>query len=131
MRFDVTILGSSSATPIFNRYPSAQLLNVNERYFLIDCGEGTQLQLLRNGIKAQRIEHILISHLHGDHYLGLVGLLSSMHLNGRKKPVYIYAPPELKEILEIQFKYSQTEIISGVTSNFVLQRAKRYFKKMI
>ncbi|WP_207533406.1 ribonuclease Z [Desertivirga arenae] len=110
MRFDVTILGSSSATPIFNRYPSAQLLNINERYFLIDCGEGTQLQLLRNGIKAQRIEHIFISHLHGDHYLGLVGLLSSMHLNGRKKPLFIYAPAELKEILEIQFKYSQTDI---------------------
>ena len=110
MRFDVTILGSSSATPIFNRYPSAQLLNINERYFLIDCGEGTQLQLLRNGIKAQRIEHIFISHLHGDHYLGLVGLLSSLHLNGRKKPLFIYCPPELKEILEIQFKYSQTEI---------------------
>jgi len=110
MRFDVTILGSSSATPIFNRYPSAQLLNINERYFLIDCGEGTQLQLLRNGIKSQRIEHIFISHLHGDHYLGLIGLLSSMHLNGRKKPVYIYAPAELKEILEIQFKYSQTDI---------------------
>jgi len=110
MRFDVTILGSSSATPIFNRYPSAQLLNINERYFLIDCGEGTQLQLLRNGFKAQRIEHIFISHLHGDHYLGLVGLLSSMHLNGRKKPVFIYGPPELKEILEIQFKYSQTDI---------------------
>ncbi|WP_207420889.1 ribonuclease Z [Desertivirga brevis] len=110
MRFDVTILGSSSATPIFNRYPSAQLLNINERYFLIDCGEGTQLQLLRNGIKAQRIEHIFISHLHGDHYLGLVGLLSSMHLNGRKKPLFIYAPAELKEILEVQFKYSQTDI---------------------
>lgn len=108
MRFEVTILGSSSATPIFNRNPSAQILNINEKYFLIDCGEGTQQQLLRNGIKAQRIEHIFISHLHGDHYLGLVGLLSSLHLNGRTKPLYLYAPPELKEILEIQFKYSQT-----------------------
>lgn len=110
MRFDVTILGSSSATPIFNRNPTAQILNVNERLFLIDCGEGTQQQLLRNGIKAQRINYIFISHLHGDHYLGLVGLLSSLHLNGRVKPIGIFGPPELKEILEIQFKYSQTEL---------------------
>ena len=110
MRFDVTILGSSSATPIYNRNPSSQLLNINDRYFLIDCGEGTQIQLLRNGIKAQRIEHIFISHLHGDHYLGLIGLLSSLHLNGRTKPMNLYGPPELKEILDIQFEYSQTQL---------------------
>lgn len=110
MRFDVTILGSSSATPIYNRNPSSQLLNINERHFLIDCGEGTQVQLLRNGIKAQRIEHIFISHLHGDHYLGLIGLLSSLHLNGRTRPIYLYAPPELMEILDVQFKYSQTQL---------------------
>ncbi|WP_207426190.1 ribonuclease Z [Pedobacter sp. SYSU D00535] len=110
MRFEVTILGSSSATPIFNRNPSAQLLNINERFFLIDCGEGTQQQLLRNGLKAQRIEYIFISHLHGDHYLGLVGLLSSLHLNGRTKPLFLFGPPQLKEILDIQFKYSQTEL---------------------
>lgn len=108
MKFEVTILGSSSATPIFNRNPTAQLLNANERFFLIDCGEGTQLQLLRYGIKAQRIDYIFISHLHGDHYLGLVGLLSSLHLNGRAKPIHIFGPPELKEIIDIQFKYSQT-----------------------
>ncbi len=110
MRFEVTILGSSSATPIYNRNPSAQLLNANEHCFLIDCGEATQLQLLQYGIRAQRIDHIFISHLHGDHYLGLVGLLSSMHLNGRTKPISIFAPPELKEILDIQFRYSQTEL---------------------
>lgn len=110
MRFEVTILGSSSATPIFNRNPTAQVLNVNERLFLIDCGEGTQQQLIKNGIKSQRINHIFISHLHGDHYLGLVGLLSSLHLNGRTRPMFIYGPPDLKEILDIQFKYSQTEL---------------------
>ena len=108
MRFEVSILGSSSATPIFNRNPSAQLLNVNDHLFLIDCGEGTQLQLLRYGFKAQRIDHIFISHLHGDHYFGLIGLLSSLHLNGRTKPMTIFAPAELKEILDIQFKHSQT-----------------------
>ncbi len=110
MKFEVTILGSSSATPIFDRNPTAQILNVNEKLFLIDCGEGTQQQMLRYGINMQRIGHIFISHLHGDHYLGLVGLLSSLHLNGRTKPVYIYGPSELQEILDIQFKYSQTQL---------------------
>lgn len=110
MRFDVTILGSSSATPIFNRNPSSQALNINERLYLIDCGEGTQQQMLRFDIKASRIDHIFISHLHGDHYLGLVGLLSSMHLNGRIKPLAIYGPPQLKEIVELQLRYSETTI---------------------
>lgn len=118
MKFEVTILGSSSATPIFNRNPTAQVLNVNEKLFLIDCGEGTQQQMLRYGINMQRIGHIFISHLHGDHYLGLIGLLSSLNLNGRTKPVYIYSPPELKEILDIQFKYSQTQLRYPIHFNF-------------
>ncbi|WP_026898307.1 ribonuclease Z [Daejeonella oryzae] len=108
MKFEVTILGSSSATPLFNRNPSAQLINVNEKFFLLDCGEGTQQQLLRYGIKATRIDDIFISHLHGDHYLGIVGLLSSLHLNGRSKPLNIYGPTELQEILEVSFRHSQT-----------------------
>ena len=108
MKFEVTILGSSSSTPIFNRNPSAQLLNVNEKYILIDCGEATQNQLLNFGLKANRIDQIFISHLHGDHYLGLVGLLSSLHLNGRTKPMHIFGPAELKEIIDLQFKHSQT-----------------------
>lgn len=110
MKFEVTILGSSSATPIYNRNPTSQLLNYNEKLFLIDCGEGTQQQMLRYGIKAPKIDHIFISHLHGDHYLGLIGLLSSLHLNGRTKPMKIFAPPELKEIIDVQFKYSQTTL---------------------
>jgi ribonuclease Z len=110
MKFEVTILGSSSSTPIFNRNPSAQLLNVNEKYILIDCGEATQNQLLNFGLKANRIDQIFISHLHGDHYLGLVGLLSSLHLNGRTKPMDVFGPAELKEIIDLQFKHSQTII---------------------
>jgi ribonuclease Z len=110
MRFEVTILGSSSATPIFNRNPTAQALNINEHLYLIDCGEGTQQQLLRYDVKATRIDHIFISHLHGDHYLGLVGLLSSLHLNGRRKPLKLFGPVHLKEIIDIQFKYSETVI---------------------
>lgn len=110
MRFEVTILGSSSATPIFNRNPTAQALNINEHLYLIDCGEGTQQQLLRYDVKATRIDHIFISHLHGDHYLGLVGLLSSLHLNGRRKLLKLFGPVHLKEIIDIQFKYSETVI---------------------
>ena len=110
MKFEVTILGSSSATPIFNRNPSAQALNINEHLYLVDCGEGTQQQMLRFDVKASRIDHIFISHLHGDHYLGLVGLLSSMHLNGRTKTLKLFGPPELKEIIDLQLKYSDTTL---------------------
>ncbi len=110
MKFEVTILGSSSATPIFNRNPSAQALNINDRMYLVDCGEGTQQQMLRFEVKSSRINHIFISHLHGDHYLGLVGLLSSMHLNGRTKELKLYGPAPLKEIIDIQLKYSDTTL---------------------
>jgi ribonuclease Z len=110
MKFEVTILGSSSATPVYNRNPTAQLLNCNEKFYLIDCGEGTQQQLMKFGFKASKIDFIFISHLHGDHYFGLVGLLSSLHLNGRIKPIQIFAPAALLEILTIQFKYSETLI---------------------
>jgi ribonuclease Z len=110
MKFEVTILGSSSATPIYNRNPTSQVLNINERLYLVDCGEGTQQQMLRFDVRASRIDHIFISHLHGDHYLGLVGLLSSLHLNGRKKALKLFGPPQLKEIIHLQFKYSETTL---------------------
>jgi ribonuclease Z len=106
--FELTILGCSSATPTSTRNPTAQLLTIAERFFLIDCGEATQIQLRRYKIKFQKINHIFISHLHGDHYLGLMGLLSSMHLLGRIADLHLYCPPELKEIIETQFKYSET-----------------------
>ncbi|RZK60106.1 MAG: ribonuclease Z [Pedobacter sp.] len=110
MKFEVTILGSSSATPVHNRNPTAQLLNCNEKFYLIDCAEGTQQQLIKFNLKASKIDYIFISHLHGDHYFGLIGLLSSMHLNGRIKPLYIYGPSALQEILELQFKHSDTHL---------------------
>jgi ribonuclease Z len=106
--FELTILGSSSATPTAKRNPTAQLLNVAERFFLIDCGEATQIQLRRFKIRFQRINHIFISHLHGDHYLGLMGLLSSFHLLGRKAPVHIYAPEGLQRIIDLQLEISGT-----------------------
>lgn len=108
MKFEVLILGSSSATPIYGRHPTAQIVNVDEQLYLVDCGEGTQIQLVKYGVKSSRIKHILISHLHGDHYLGLIGLLSSMHLVGRKEALYLYGPPPLKEIIDLHFIHSQT-----------------------
>lgn len=108
--FELTILGCSSATPTSTRNPTAQLLNVAERFFLIDCGEGTQMQLRKFKVKFQRINHIFISHLHGDHYLGLMGLISSMHLLGRNTDLHIYCPAELQEIIEVQFKHSETRL---------------------
>lgn len=110
MRFEVTILGSNSATPLYGRHHTAQVLNCNDVLSLIDCGEGTQLQLQRYNFKANRIKYIFISHLHGDHYLGLVGLISSMHLNGRKEDLYIFGPPGLKEIIDLQLHYSETQL---------------------
>jgi ribonuclease Z len=110
MKFEVTILGSASATPVHHRNPTAQLLNANERFYLIDCAEGTQQQLIKFGIKASKIDYIFISHLHGDHYFGLIGLLSSMHLNGRIKPLHIFAPAAIQEILALQFKHSDTHL---------------------
>ena len=108
MVFEVSILGSSSATPIYQRHPTAQVLNIHERFFLVDCGEGTLIQLNRYKIKFHRINHIFISHLHGDHYLGVLGLLSTMHLQGRTIPMHLYCQEPLKEIIEIQLKYSET-----------------------
>ena len=102
MPFELTILGSSSATPTQNRHPTAQVLNIRERFFLIDCGEGTQSQLVRYKIKYSRIGHIFISHLHGDHYLGLMGLLSTMHLQGRNNEDHLYGQQELMDIIELQ-----------------------------
>jgi len=109
--FTLTVLGCSSATPTSERNPTAQLLNHGENLFLIDCGEGTQVSLRRMHIHFQRIKHIFISHLHGDHFYGLIGLVSSMHLLGRTKPLHIYGPPTLKEILDLQLLASQTTLL--------------------
>ena len=110
MIFEVGILGSSSATPIYQRHPTAQVINFHERFFLIDCGEGTLIQMNRYKIKFHRINHIFISHLHGDHYLGLLGLISTMHLQGRVSTLHIHGPNDLKEIIDIQLKYSETTL---------------------
>lgn len=110
MKFELTVLGCGSAIPRPDRRPSAQLLNVQEEYFLIDCGEGTQLQLKRCGIKFQRIARIFISHLHGDHYLGLMGLLGTFHLLGRQKELHIHGPPALGGLLNEQMERTGTTL---------------------
>ena len=95
----LTILGSSSALPTSGRYPSAHVLNAHERLFLIDCGEGTQMQLRKTRIRFAKINHIFISHLHGDHVFGLYGLLSTFSLMGRENPIHLYAPENYRSIL--------------------------------
>ena len=110
MSLELKILGSNSAAFAHNRHHTAQFLRVQNTYFLIDCGEGTQLLLKRNKIKLSRINHILISHLHGDHYYGLIGLLSTLHLFGRKATLCIYGPPMLREIITLQLKASNTSL---------------------
>src|SRR5271157_754055 len=111
MTFSLTILGSNSAIPSLTRNPSAHLLNVNERFFLIDCAEGTQLQIRKFHVHFQRIERIFISHLHGDHFFGLIGLLNSLHLLGRKEEMHLYGHPLLKEILDLQLEASKTTLV--------------------
>ncbi len=108
--FGLTILGNNSAIPAFDRHPTAQILTFADHVFLIDCGEGTQSQIANFKIRKSRINHIFISHLHGDHYFGLIGLLSSMVLGGRENPLNLYAPPQLEEIIQLQFEIAKTSM---------------------
>ena len=110
MTFSVTILGSSSALPTSQRFPAAHALNVHERLFLVDCGEGTQIQLRKYKQKLSRLEQIFISHLHGDHVLGLVGLISTLNLLGRKAPLTIWAHAPLQPILDQNLKFFVNEL---------------------
>lgn len=103
--FQLTILGTSSALPTSNRYPTAQVLNVLGRFFLIDCGEGTQTQMRKYKIGFSQINHILISHLHGDHFFGLIGLISTMELLGRKKDLHIFVHTSLQKFLSPQIRF--------------------------
>jgi ribonuclease Z len=104
MSFSVTILGNSSAKPTLNAHPSAQVVNLNEQYYLIDAGEGVQHQLIRRGINPLRLRAIFISHLHGDHCFGLIPLLATLGLEGKRTPIDIYAPAPMGDILEFNRK---------------------------
>ena len=104
----LTILGCHSATPRTNTKPTSQVLEIRNHLFLIDCGEGTQVELRRNKIKFARIKHIFISHLHGDHYFGLVGLISTFRLLNREADLHVYGPKGLKEIITLQMKLADS-----------------------
>lgn len=105
MPLKVTILGSASAKPTVNTHPSAQIVNANEQYFLVDAGEGVQQQMFRNGINPLKLRAVFISHLHGDHVYGLFPLLSTLGLYGRQTPLTVYAPHPFGEILECHRRY--------------------------
>ena len=104
----LTILGCHSATPRIDTNPTSQVLEIKNNIFLIDCGEGTQVELRRNKIKFSRIKHIFISHLHGDHYFGLIGLISTFRLLTRETDLHIYGPKGLQEIITLQLKLGKS-----------------------
>lgn len=121
--FSVTVLGSSAAIATKERGLTSHLLNHCNRLFLIDCGEGTQFRLRELKIRTGRIKHIFISHLHGDHFFGLIGLLSTMHLMRRTEEITIYGPPRLDEILNIQLEVSETRLYYPL--KFVVTNAEK------
>jgi len=119
MKFDLTVLGCGSATPTLRHVSTAQILDHHGRLFLIDCGEGTQLQLRKYKIRFLKINHIFISHNHGDHCLGLPGLLSSFHLLGRTKEIDIFCQHGLKEAVELQLKISHSQLRFSINWNIL------------
>lgn len=128
----LTILGFNSAIPTINTAPTAQFLDMEERAFLIDCGEGTQVQLRKAKVRFSKINHIFISHLHGDHCFGLPGLIASFRLLGRETPLHIYGPKGIREMLETIFRITEThrgfEVVyhelSGNTSEKIYEDAR-------
>lgn len=110
MSFQLTILGASAALPTIGKITTCQYLTIQNFHFLIDCGEGAQHQLMKWKLPALRIDAIFISHLHGDHYFGLIGLISSMNLRKRYKELHLFAPHGLDEIIVTQLKYAKTHL---------------------
>lgn len=108
--FGVTILGNNSALPAYGRHPTSQVVTLDQFQFLVDCGEGTQMQLARYKIRRSRINHIFISHMHGDHYFGLPGLITSMGLLGRDTDLHLYAPAVIKPIIDLMLQAADTKL---------------------
>ncbi len=106
----LTILGCHSATPRDNARPTSQVLEIRNHLFLIDCGEGTQMAMRKNRVKFARIKHIFISHLHGDHVYGLVGLVSTFCLLGRDQPLTVYGPKGIKEMITLQLTLAESHV---------------------
>ena len=110
MRFDVKILGSNSALPSNNRYPSSQCLSYHDSSYLIDCGEGCQMQLSKYKVKRSKINQIFISHLHGDHIFGLPGVLTSYALQSRESDLTVYGPPGIKQYIDVVLEVSESHL---------------------
>lgn len=108
--FAITILGNNSAVPAFDRHPTSQVVTHDGTNYLVDCGEGTQIQLIKYKIRRSKISHIFISHLHGDHYFGLIGLLNTLGLLGHQQELHVYGPSPLKDIIELQLKVAYTQL---------------------
>jgi len=108
--FNVTILGCGSAVPTKTANPSSQLITYRNKQFLIDCGEGTQMRMIQYGIRHRKLDHIFISHLHGDHFFGLIGLLSTYHLIGRRSDLHLYAPEPLHSLIQHHFEATKTSL---------------------
>ena len=106
----VTILGNNSAVPAFDRHPTSQIVTMDGSLFLVDCGEGTQIQMIKYKIRRSKISHIFISHLHGDHYFGLVGLINSFSLLSHQQEMHVYAPTPLQQIIEMQLRVADTQL---------------------
>ena len=126
MSFSITILGSASAKPTVDRHPSAQAVNIHEQYYLVDAGEGVQRQMFRNGINPLKIKAVFISHLHGDHVMGLFPLLSTMGLYGRRTALPIYAPAPFGEILDYHLRYFDSQL--PYTPEWVQVDTTKYLK---
>lgn len=121
----VTILGNNSAVPAFNRHPTSQVVSQDGTNYLVDCGEGTQIQMIKYKVRRGKISHIFISHLHGDHYFGLVGLINTFGLLSHKQELHIYGPAPLQQIIEMQLKVAETTLpyplyFHTITQNAVL-----------
>lgn len=106
----VTILGNNSAVPAFDRHPTSQVVTLDGNNYLVDCGEGTQIQMIKYKIRRGKISHIFISHLHGDHYFGLVGLINSFGLLSHQQDLHVFGPSPLQEIVELQMKVAKTTL---------------------
>ena len=106
----VTILGNNSAVPAFDRHPTSQVVTMDGNNYLVDCGEGTQIQMIKYKIRRGKISHIFISHLHGDHYFGLVGLINTFGLLSHQQDLHVFGPAPLQQIIELQLKVAETHL---------------------
>ncbi|MEQ6124722.1 ribonuclease Z [Pseudotenacibaculum sp. MALMAid0570] len=122
MSLELTILGCHSATPRVNAHPTAQYLEINSRHFLIDCGEGTQRQMRKYKVGFSKINHIFISHLHGDHFFGLIGLISTFGILSREKPLHIYGPKGIEKLIRIQLELSKSHVNFEITFHELISK---------